>query len=111
MDLTQTREALLLRSNWFLELYSFGPRNTHQPALSLLPNLPLVLKHQQLNMAIHRSPGLDSPSMSAEAFYFESIEGPTTSLSDINFDAPVNSIINFPELWIEWMQTENGLSI
>jgi hypothetical protein len=48
-----------------------------------------------------------SPNMSAEAFYLESIEGPTTSLNDINFDAPVNSVINFPELWIEWMQTEN----
>ncbi len=33
-----------------------------------------------------------------EAFYLVSIKGLTTSLSNINFNAPINSIINFPEL-------------
>jgi hypothetical protein len=47
------------------------------------------------------------PNMSTEAFYPESVEGPTAALDDINFDAPINGIINFPEPWIGWMQIEN----
>jgi hypothetical protein len=38
------------------------------------------------------------PNMSIEAFYPESVEGLTAALDDINFDAPINGIINFPEL-------------
>jgi hypothetical protein len=39
-------------------------------------------------------------NMSTEAFYPESIKGPTAALDDINFDAPINGIINFPKSWI-----------
>jgi hypothetical protein len=46
-------------------------------------------------------------NMLTEAFYPKSIEGPTAALDDINFDAPINGIINFPKLWIGWMQAEN----
>ncbi|PVH69049.1 hypothetical protein DL98DRAFT_522401 [Cadophora sp. DSE1049] len=47
------------------------------------------------------------PNMSTEVFYHKSIGGPTAAPDHINFDAPVNGIINFPEPWVEWMQAEN----
>jgi hypothetical protein len=47
------------------------------------------------------------PNMSTEAFYPESIGGSTAALDDINFDAPINGILNFPEQWMGWMQVEN----
>jgi hypothetical protein len=37
-------------------------------------------------------------NMLIEAFYPKFIEGLTIALDDINFDTPINSIINFPEL-------------
>jgi hypothetical protein len=36
-------------------------------------------------------------NISTEAFYPESIKGPTTALDNINFDTSINGIINFPE--------------
>jgi hypothetical protein len=47
------------------------------------------------------------PNMSTEAFYPKSIEGSTAASDDINFDAPINGIINFPKQWMGWMQAEN----
>jgi hypothetical protein len=47
------------------------------------------------------------PNMSTEAFYPESIEGLSAAPDDIDFDAPINGIINFPKSWIGWMQVEN----
>jgi hypothetical protein len=38
------------------------------------------------------------PNILIEVFYPESIEGPTAALDDINFNTPINGIINFPEL-------------
>jgi hypothetical protein len=47
------------------------------------------------------------PNMSTGAFYPESIEVPSAAPDDIDFDAPINGIINFPKSWIGWMQVEN----
>jgi len=47
------------------------------------------------------------PNISTEAFYPGSIEGPASALDDIDFDAPIFGIINWPGPWTGWIQTEN----
>jgi hypothetical protein len=46
-------------------------------------------------------------NISTEAFYPGSIEGPASALDDIDFDAPVFGIVNWPGLWTGWIKTEN----
>lgn len=41
------------------------------------------------------------------AFYFRFIEKPALALDDVDFDASINGIINWPGLWMGWMQAEN----
>jgi hypothetical protein len=38
------------------------------------------------------------PNILIEVFYPESIKGLITALDNINFNTPINGIINFPEL-------------
>jgi hypothetical protein len=40
------------------------------------------------------------PNILIEAFYLGSIKGLSLALDDINFDAPINGIINWPGLWM-----------
>ncbi|KAI8710400.1 hypothetical protein NCS52_01576600 [Fusarium sp. LHS14.1] len=47
-------------------------------------------------------------NMGTGVFHPESIEGSSGALDDMNFDAPVNGIINFPEPWVGWMPEEPG---
>jgi hypothetical protein len=46
-------------------------------------------------------------NISTEAFYPRSIAGPTSALDDIDFDAPIFGIINWPGPWTGWTQAEN----
>ncbi|CZT13961.1 uncharacterized protein RAG0_17645 [Rhynchosporium agropyri] len=51
------------------------------------------------------------PNISTEPFCPGSIEGPALALDDIDFDAPIFSIIMWPAPWTGWIPTENTASI
>ena len=53
------------------------------------------------------------PNISTEAFYPGSIEGPASALDDIDFDAPIFGIINWPNTYSqhEFCEFCLGLSV
>jgi hypothetical protein len=46
-------------------------------------------------------------NISTEVLYPASIERPTAAPDDINFDAPINSLISFSEPWMGWVPPQN----
>lgn len=82
----------------------FQPANDAHTAVSFPQSATALIPSS--NVAEHAARA-GFPNISTEAFYPGSIEGPASALDDIDFDAPIFGIINWPGPWTGWIQTEN----
>ncbi|KAH7379668.1 hypothetical protein BKA64DRAFT_685939 [Cadophora sp. MPI-SDFR-AT-0126] len=82
----------------------FQPANDAQTAVAFTQSATALMPPS--NVAEHE-PRAGFPNTSTEVYYPTSIEGPASALDDIDFDAPIFSIINWPGQFTGWTQTEN----